>query len=38
MPSRKKFDPDDALDEVRELIVTSYCLIAPKTLGRQVSL
>ena len=24
--------------EVRELIVTSYCLIAPKTLGRQVSL
>jgi len=25
-------------DEVRELIVTSYCLIAPKTLGRQVSL
>ena len=23
-------------DEVRELIITSYCLIAPKTLARQV--
>ena len=24
-------------DEVRELITTSYCLIAPKTLARQVA-
>jgi len=24
-------------DEVRELITTSYCLIAPKTLARQVT-
>ncbi|MEY2570014.1 MAG: hypothetical protein QOE63_364, partial [Acidimicrobiaceae bacterium] len=23
-------------DEVRELVTTSYCLIAPKTLARQV--